>query len=175
MKLHMIICTWFGLGKSILMPGTIGSLGAFPIFYFAAMSSTSIEEAKNTMYFFIMILCIIGYFAINAFHKNTGIIDHSSIVIDEVIGQLLTLAISYEWIGNLLTKFYFTENTTYINGLIAIFLFAFVLFRFFDITKPFGISLVDNYCKNAIGVIVDDILAGIAASIVFYIIKILFI
>jgi phosphatidylglycerophosphatase A len=172
MKWYKIISTWFGLGCSSFMPGTIGSLGAFPIFYFAAMSSTTIYEAKITMLFFLIILSIIGYFAIRLYHKDTKVIDDQSIVIDEVIGQLVTLALAYEWIGSFVTKInLIPPNTGYTMSLLYIFFVAFILFRFFDITKPFYISLIDRYWKNAVGVILDDILAGIAAAAVLYILQ----
>jgi phosphatidylglycerophosphatase A len=172
MKWYKIVSTWFGLGCSSFMPGTIGSLGAFPLFYFAAMSSTTIYEAKMTMLFFIVILCVVGYFAIRLYHKHTRIIDDQSIVVDEVIGQLVTLALAYEWIGSFVTKIkLIPPNTGATVSLGYIFLAGFILFRFFDITKPFYISLIDRYWKNAVGVILDDILAGIAAAAVFYVLQ----
>ena len=170
MKWYEIVCTWFGLGKSSFMPGTIGSLGAFPLFYLAVMSSGTIQEAKMTMFLFIVILSVVGYFAIRLYHKSTGIIDAQSIVVDEVIGQLLTLALAYEWIGSFVTKInLIPPGTGTTMSLVYIFFAGFVPFRFFDITKPFYISLIDRYWKNAVGVILDDILAGIAAAAVFYV------
>lgn len=172
MKWYKIVSTWFGLGCSSFMPGTIGSLGAFPFFYFAAMSSTTIHEAQMTMLCFIVILTIIGYFAIRLYHEDTKIIDDQSIVIDEVIGQLVTLALAYQWIGSFVTKIkLIPPNTSTTVSLGYIFFVAFILFRFFDITKPFYISLIDRYWKNAVGVIIDDILAGIAAAAVFYVLQ----
>ena len=172
MKWHRIVSTWFGLGYSSVMPGTIGSLGAFPLFYLAAMSSTTIYEAKITMLIFIVVLCVIGYFATRIYHKETKIIDDQSIVIDEVIGQLVTLGLAYEWIGSFVTKInLIPPNTSDGMSLLYMFFVAFILFRFFDITKPFYISLIDRYWKNAVGVILDDILAGIAAAGVLYILK----
>jgi phosphatidylglycerophosphatase A len=172
MKWYEMICTWFGLGKSSFMPGTIGSLGAYPLFYLSVMSSSTAHEAKMTMLFFVLVLCVVGYIAIRYYHKKTGFIDHQSIVVDEVIGQLTTLALAYEWIGHTLVNLSLlppnaSDNTT----LFYIFLAAFLPFRFFDITKPFYISLIDRYWKNAVGVILDDILAGIAAASIFFILK----
>lgn len=172
MKWHEIVSTWFGLGKSSFMPGTIGSLGAFPLFYLSVMTSETAYEAKMTMLFLIVILSIVGYFAIRLYHKATRIIDDQSIVVDEVIGQMVTLAIAYEWIGSFVTKINLIPPDTGTSmSLVYIFLAGFLPFRFFDITKPFYISLIDRYWKNAVGVILDDILAGIAAAIVFYILR----
>ncbi len=170
MKWYQVICTWFGLGKSSFMPGTLGSLGAFPLFYLSVMSSETVYEAKVTMLYFVLLLSVVGYFAIRLYHKKTHIIDDQSIVVDEVIGQLLTLAIAYEWVGSFVTKInLIPPNTGTTMSLVYIFLAAFVPFRFFDITKPFYISLIDRYWKNAVGVILDDILAGLAAAAVFYV------
>lgn len=172
MKWYEIVCTWFGLGKSSFMPGTIGSLGAYPLFYFAAMSSATMYEARMTMLFFVIILCIVGYFAIRLYHKQTGIIDDQSIVIDEVIGQLVTFIIAYDWMGGAVRKFFpLTSNTSSSMIVTYIFLCGFVTFRFFDITKPFYISLIDRYWKNAVGVILDDVIAGIYAAAVFYVLR----
>jgi phosphatidylglycerophosphatase A len=172
MKWYKVVSTWFGLGNSTFMPGTIGSLGAFPLFYLSVMTSETPYEAKMTMLFFIVILSIVGYIAIKKYHKVIKVIDDQSIVVDEVIGQLVTLAIAYEWIGSFVTKInLIPHNAGTTVSLFYIFLAGFLPFRFFDITKPFYISLIDRYWKNAVGVILDDILAGIAAAALFYIFK----
>ena len=169
LKWYEIICTWFGLGKSKFMPGTIGSLGAFPIFYFSVMSSYTPYEAKETMLFFIIILSVLGFFAIHKYHQQYRIIDAKQIVIDEVIGQLVTLFIGYEWIGKAVVKLFpKTIITSNSMGVAYIFLCGFITFRFFDIKKPFYISHIDRYWKNAAGVILDDVLAGIYAGLVFW-------
>lgn len=172
MKWYEIVSTWFGIGKFSFMPGTLGSLGAYPIFYLSVMSSSTAKEAKITMLFFIVVLCVIGYFAIRCFHKKTGLVDHQSIVVDEVIGQMTTLAIAYEWIGRAIVNLsLLPANASDNMTVFYIFLAAFIPFRFFDITKPFYISLIDRYWKNAVGVILDDILAGIAAAAIFFVLK----
>jgi phosphatidylglycerophosphatase A len=167
-KWFEIIATWFGLGHFPVMPGTIGSLGAFPIFYFSVMSSSSIGEAKNTMLFFVILLTFIGLFAISKYHRLTRIIDNPKIVIDEVIGQLVTLIIAYEGIGKFAaSNFKLDDSQPSLKVLGIIFLVAFIPFRFCDITKPFYISLIDRYWQNSLGVIFDDILAGILAALPF--------
>jgi phosphatidylglycerophosphatase A len=172
MRWYEIISTWFGLGKSSFMPGTIGSLGAYPLFYFAVMSSETAAEARGMMLFFIIFLCLIGFFAIRKYHEKTHIIDDQSIVVDEVIGQLVTFVIAYEWIGSALTKFFLLTSDTS-NSMIVTYMFicGFIPFRFFDITKPLYISLIDRYWKNAVGVILDDVIAGIYAGAVFYVLR----
>jgi phosphatidylglycerophosphatase A len=172
MRWYEIISTWFGLGKSSFMPGTIGSLGAYPLFYFSVMSSETASEARSMMLFFVIVLCLIGFFAIRKYHKQTGIIDDQSIVVDEVIGQLVTFVIAYEWIGSAVTKF-FLISSDMSNSMIVTYMFicGFIPFRFFDITKPLYISLIDRYWKNAVGVILDDVIAGVYAGAVFYVLR----
>lgn len=172
MRWYEILATWFGLGKVSFMPGTIGSLGAYPLFYFAVMSSETPYEARITMLCMVILLCIVGFFAIRKYHTQTGIIDDQSIVIDEVIGQLITFVIAYEWIGGAVSRF-FTIYSGISDSMIVsyIFLCGFLTFRFFDITKPLYISLIDRYWRNAIGVIFDDVLAGIYAAAVFYVLR----
>ena len=164
-----IVATWFFMGHSPFMPGTIGSLGAYPLLYFSIMSSEDMNEARFTMLIIVSILCVIGYFAIREYHKKTGIIDDQSIVIDEVIGQLITFIIAYEWINSALYKFAIVNADTPPSLIVTYaFLLGFIPFRFFDITKPLYISLIDRYWLNAVGVILDDVLAGIYAGLIFY-------
>ena len=172
MRWYEIVATWFGMGKASFMPGTIGSMGAYPLFYLAIMSSETPHDARMTMLFMTVVLCIVGFFAIRKYHKKTGVIDDQSIVVDEVIGQLVTFIIGYEWIGGAVTKFFpINENTSDSMIITYIFICGFMTFRFFDITKPMYISLIDRYWKNAVGVILDDIIAGIYAAAVFYVLR----
>ncbi len=172
MKWYELVSTWFGLGKSSFMPGTIGTFGAMPFLYFAYYSSSSDYEVKMTLLFFVVLLSIIGYFAIRKYHEAFRIIDAQSIVVDEVIGQLVTLGLAYDWIVSALKKFSIVPVDTGDNmAIFYIFMAAFIPFRFFDITKPFYISLIDRYWKNAVGVILDDVLAGFVAAAVLYILR----
>ncbi len=167
-KWYDIIATWFYVGKIPVMPGTFGSAAAYPLYYFAVMSSATLMEVKVTMLVIIAVLCIIGYFAIRKFHTETNMFDHKSIVIDEVIGQLLVFAIAYEWIGAVAGRFADINSVSPTVQTIYIFIFGFIPFRYFDIRKPFFIWSIDRYWKNAVGVILDDVLAGIYAAGVFY-------
>ncbi len=172
MRWYEIVSTWFGLGKVSFMPGTIGSIGAYPLFYLSVMSSETPYEARITMLYLVVILCIVGFFAIRKYHKKHGVIDDQSIVVDEVIGQLITFVIGYEWIGAAVTKFSLIGEDTS-NSMVITYIFAcgFLTFRFFDITKPMYISLIDRYWKNAVGVILDDVIAGVYAAAVFYVLR----
>lgn len=171
MEWYKLIATWFGIGRAFFIPGTIGSLGAYPLFYLAVMSSSTAYEARMTMLFMVVVLCIIGFFAIKRYHKYIGVIDDQSIVVDEVIGQLVTFVVAYDWIGSAVSKFFALDGLSHDMILTYIFACGFVVFRFFDITKPLYITIIDRYWKNAVGVILDDIIAGIYAGAVFYILR----
>ena len=138
-----LIATWFGCGLISPAPGTWGSLGAILIalalFYFGGL------------YVFIaatIIMTPVSFWATSKYEKTSGIHDNKQIVIDEVIGQWIALAPVFIFVG--------------INWILI--LLAFALFRLFDITKPWPISHFDKNVKGAIGVMVDDIIAGIFAA-----------
>ena len=161
---YSIISTWFYIGK-LPAPGTFGSIAAYPIFYYILMNSYSLTNAKSKLLLTTLVLFIIGLIAVKKFQKTTNTYDHSYIVIDEVIGQLLTLYISLDWLfhlSNLIPVNISKNNLT--------FLIALVTFRYFDIKKPLIIDYVNRKYKGAFGVIFDDILAAIFASISIYVV-----
>ena len=129
------------------------------------MNSYSLTNAKSKLLLTTLVLFIIGLIAVKKFQKTTNTYDHSYIVIDEVIGQLLTLYISLDWLfhlSNLIPVNISKNNLT--------FLIALVTFRYFDIKKPLIIDYVNRKYKGAFGVIFDDILAAIFASISIYVV-----
>ena len=122
-------------------PGTLASLVTLPIVW--------LIKDFFSLYFFLIALffySLTSYFLIKICIKNTTNKDPKYIVADEHIGQSISLI--------------FCEQE------IVDYLLAFCLFRFFDIVKPFPINLVDNKVKNAFGVILDDVLAGIFVCII---------
>lgn len=138
-------------------PGTFGSLMAFPIafiafFYFQA-----------TGYFIIATLIILftitGTFACNQYMKINHKHDPKEVIIDEIIGQLLTLLMAAPIIGSQPH-----------GGSTGWMMFAacFLLFRLFDITKPWPVSYADQQIHNGFGVMLDDILAGLYAGFSFW-------
>lgn len=139
------LATWFGTGFFKPAPGTWGSLASIPpaliLFSFQGIEAIIIG---------ILIIFAIGLWATRVFEKQTGAHDHKMIVIDEAAGQ---------WIA-LLVPLHFSGVT-----LLGISL-AFVLFRFFDIMKPWPIGLIDKKLKGPAGVMLDDIFAGLFAGII---------
>ncbi|MFQ3306867.1 MAG: phosphatidylglycerophosphatase A [Candidatus Midichloriaceae bacterium] len=161
---YSIISTWFFAGKFPSAPGTFGSIAAYPIYYFILNHSNSFAEAKKYLLISCIFLFIIGFFAVKKFQEKTNTYDHSYIVIDEVIGQLLTIYISFDWLFSLEQMIPIEISTK-----ILVFGIAFIVFRYFDIRKPLIIDYVNRKWKGAFGVIFDDILAAIFASFVIYI------
>jgi len=136
------LATWFGAGFAAKAPGTFGTLAALPfailIFMFFGMSGMIVAAALTL---------IIGLWAARHFETMSGDHDNGAIVIDEAAGlfvAFVTLPI--------LSPFYI--------------LVAFALFRFFDILKPWPISMIDKKMPGAWGVMLDDIMAGLYAAMV---------
>ncbi|WP_339778912.1 phosphatidylglycerophosphatase A [uncultured Thalassospira sp.] len=144
MRLNQIIitasATWFYSGKVPKAPGTAGSLAALPLGWILVIAGSN-----TTLLLATAIVFIYGVFVSDSYSKMIGIHDPGEIVIDEVAGQwlcLLAVPLSGSWMD------------------IAWMLLAFVVFRFFDILKPWPISWVDRRVGGGFGIMFDDILAG---------------
>ena len=150
MNLQKLFLTFFGSGLSPKAPGTVGTLAAMPfgyliMFYLGVNSLTS----------FVIVFSIIAIFEINKFEKNGGLHDDKSIVIDEVVGIWLTMAITYGGI-----MIWQNQYSYIVAGVLS-----FISFRLFDIWKPSTISYIDRKVKGGLGVVGDDLLAGFAAGV----------
>ena len=143
-KPHILLATWFGCGLSPKAPGTIGSLGTFPfaLLIFALFGIQAFVA-------FTLLTTTIGFWATTKFEHETDTHDSKMIVIDEVAGQSIALMPAFLLSG---------LNPIYI-------ILAFPLFRFFDIIKPWPVSHFDKQVKGALGVMGDDIIAGILAAL----------
>ena len=137
------LATWFGCGFLKPAPGTWGSLGALPfgiaLFHYTDIWSFTIG---------ILVVTLIGYWASDQFDKASATHDNKMIVIDEVAGQWIALA----------PVFYFSG----LNWMLIV--AAFIMFRIFDILKPWPVSALDQNVKGALGVMGDDISAGLYAA-----------
>ena len=134
----------FGIGKFPLFPGTIASLLTLPVIWYL----NKILEFK-TLLILIFFYTLISIYFVNICIKNLKDKDPKYIIVDEQIGQAVALL--------------------FCDQKIVEFLISFILFRIFDIIKPFPINYVDKI-KNSLGVILDDILAGIFVCILFLLI-----
>ena len=152
-KFNLYFLTLFKIGKIKYAPGTIASLITCLLFLL-------LINMLNILTIFFITLIIILYFfiAINNAYSEFGTSDPQEIVIDEVVGQMLPLLSIpiYETLYPLPQIYYCVA--------------AFILFRIFDIWKPFPIDYVDNNIEGALGIILDDILAGIYTIIILTII-----
>lgn len=142
----VIFATWFWSGLSPKAPGTMGSLAALPFGFVLTyyLGETALLLAIVTIF------CI-GILSTRHYLKQTGRSDPGEVVIDEVAGQWIPLLIAG------------TSPLLY--------LLSFVLFRFFDILKPWPISWMDKNIKGATGVMIDDIAAGIFALLLLLLVK----
>ena len=150
MTLQKLFLTFGGSGLSPKAPGTVGTLASLPVgiavLYYLGM---------ETLFMLTLAITIIGIFEINKYEKTTGTHDQQHIVIDEAVGMWLSLMIAH---STALTMSYpYAE-------LLAI-IFSFAAFRLFDIWKPSTIGWIDRELKGGLGVMLDDVLAGIAGGL----------
>ena len=138
----------FGLGKIRFMPGTFGSL-ATTIFLFYLFHSLNISS--NIILIGWIIIFIYSFYAVSTHTQDSKNKDPGEIIIDEFLGQSIPIYL-YE-ISHGTTK----EN----SEAIIYYVLFFLLFRYFDIMKPFPVSFFDKNFKNSFGVIMDDICAGL--------------
>jgi phosphatidylglycerophosphatase A len=150
MTLQKLFLTFGGAGLSPKAPGTVGTLASLPVGV-AVLYLFGME----TLFMITLTITVIGIFEINKYEKLTGLHDQQEIVIDEAVGMWLSLMIA---ISTALTMTY-----PYVE-VIAIVL-SFATFRLFDIWKPSTIGWIDREIKGGLGVIMDDILAGIAGGL----------
>jgi len=129
----------FGSGLAPRAPGTFGTLAAIPVY---------IGLASLNVWLFIgatLLICIAGIYICGYTSRALAVHDHPGIVLDEIAGYLITMiAIPFDWRWMIL---------------------GFVLFRIFDIVKPWPISWLDKKVSGGFGIMIDDILAGVFSLI----------
>ena len=145
---NSLFVTMFGIGKIKMIPGTFGSLASIIILFvlFHALNISS-----NLILLGLIIIFIYAFSAVASHTENSENKDPKEIVIDEFIGQSIPIYL-YEISHG-------TEKSP--NEAIIFYAICFVLFRFFDIKKPFPVSFFDRNFKNSFGVIMDDVCAGL--------------
>ena len=156
-KINFLFVTLFGIGKIKKIPGSVASL-ATTLFLFFLFHILNISP--NIVLISVIIIFFISLYAVNIFIKNLENKDPKEVVIDEFIGQSIPLCL-YEVAHNA------PKETAEI---LKIYFIMFVLFRIFDISKPFPASYYDKNFKNSFGVIMDDVCAGlyVVAVLVLY-------
>lgn len=151
-----MLATWFYTGNAKKAPGTIGTLGAIPLYIFVylfkALGIIKSEMLFNGIYFFLLVvLFFFGSHICDLAEKTIyGKKDPQNVVIDEVLGYMTTM-----FLINPQTLLQFVLNV----------ILGFILFRIFDILKPGPIDKIQKL-RDGVGVMADDFLAGIVANII---------
>ena len=146
-KINTLFVTMFGLGRVPKIPGTIGSLVTVILLYifFHILDLSSI-----LIFVFLIVIFVFSFKAVALHIRDNANKDPKEVVIDEFIGQSIPIFM-YEISHG--TKKSFEEAIIFYGV-------CFILFRFFDIVKPFPVNFFDKKFKNSFGVIMDDICAG---------------
>ena len=151
----------FGLGKIRFIPGTFGSLATVIILFYLFHK---LNLSSNIILIGLIIIFIYSFYAVSNHTKDNENKDPGEIVIDEFLGQSIPIYL-YE----------ISHGTTKESGeAIIYYILFFILFRYFDIMKPFPVSFIDRNFKNSFGVIMDDVCAGfyvVLTLVCFMIIK----
>ena len=158
-KINSLFVTMFGIGKLPRIPGSYASLVTVILLY---ILFHIFSVPAETFLFLLVGIFIISLFAVNLFIKDLTNKDPKEVVIDEFIGQSIPIC---------LYEIAHSEPTDPARVLTFYFI-MFILFRIFDIAKPYPVSYYDKNFKNSFGVIMDDICAGlyVVAILVFYMI-----
>ena len=148
-KAALIFSSWFGIGLAPKAPGTFGTLGAVPL----AVVFSHLGFLYQGMA--IIVIIPLALWSSEVSSRLLGREDPQVIVIDEVAGLLLSVFLfPLSWLS-------------IISG--------FVLFRVFDILKPFPVRLIDRRIKGGLGIVLDDLMAGVYANLCLRIIFLVFI
>lgn len=143
--LARLIATWFGCGYAPKAPGTAGSLAALAI---AWLLQTYVGLPAIAFGVFSLLLAIPGIWAADVVARDSGKEDPQIVVVDEVVGQWMTLA-----------------GATELNW--KSWLLAFALFRLFDIWKPPPVRQLERL-PGGLGIIADDAMAGVYGALVLF-------
>lgn len=128
----------FGSGLASKAPGTFGTLAAVPIYYLLSFLAIEVYIAV------LFVSSLLGFWICHITSRDMGVHDHKAIVWDEFVGYWITMVMvpfSVQWA-----------------------IVGFVLFRLFDILKPFPISWLDKKVDGGLGIMIDDIVAGLFAA-----------
>lgn len=145
-----LLATGFGSGLSPIVPGTMGTLASLPFYLFLAHLSLPLYGLV------VIASCVIGVKICQVTSDDMGVHDHGSIVWDEFAGMWITMLVvpmfglavfDWKWLAT-----------------------GFVLFRFFDMVKPWPIGWLDKRVHGGLGIMIDDIVAGVMAGVALYLV-----
>lgn len=140
----LLIATFFNIGKVPKAPGTLATVATIPLWW-------ALSQAGPIIYMVVTILLVpLGIMAAQAYEAQSDVHDSKEIVIDEVVGFLITMVwLPMTWQSLVL---------------------GFIIFRFLDIVKPPPIRQLDKHVKGGVGVMIDDIAAGLVGSLILQLI-----
>ena len=159
--LNYLFVTCFGIGTFRFAPGTITSF-VTTVFLYSLFHV--INLSSNVIFVILLIVFIYSFYAVSEYIKFNENKDPKEVVIDEVIGQSIPIYLYEISHGSIKES----------QEAILFYLYIFILFRYFDIRKPFPVNYLDKKFKNSFGVIFDDIIAGlyvVLTLIIFMVIK----
>ncbi|MDC1538672.1 phosphatidylglycerophosphatase A [Pelagibacteraceae bacterium] len=162
-KFLLSILTMFGIGYSKYASGTVASFVTCVIFY----SLYSVGYLESRGIYLICIIIIIFFLSILLIDKFSDVFDEKDakeIVIDEFVGQNIPL---------FFLLFIPLNTATYNKDFMILIVLSFIFFRFFDILKPYPINLIDKKMKNGLGVMLDDVIAGIFSALLIYMVTLI--
>ena len=145
LRVAAVIATWFGAGLLPRAPGTWGTLAAVPFAWVLG------QLGQGAFLAALLVVTVVGSWAADVYCRATGRHDNQHIVVDEVAGYLLTLALS-------------PRTPLYL-------LLGFAFFRLFDITKPPPVRWIDRHVQGGFGVVADDLGAGVYSALVLYLLE----
>lgn len=161
---NYLFVTCFGIGSFRFAPGTITSF-LTTIFLFSLFHI--IKLSNNVILIALLLIFFYSFYAVNEYIKHNENKDPKEVVVDEFIGQSIPIYL------------YEIAHGTMKNSQesVLFYLYIFILFRYFDIKKPYPVSYFDKKFKNCFGVILDDVVAGlyvVLTLIIFMVIKLKF-
>ena len=156
-NINFLFVTLFGIGQLKKIPGSYASL-ATTVFLFFLFHILNVSV--NIFLISLIIIFFISLYAINIFIKDLDNKDPKEVVIDEFIGQSIPICLYEIAHGD-------AKETSQV---LTFYFIMFILFRIFDIAKPYPVSYYDKNFKNSFGVIMDDVCAGlyVVAVLVLY-------
>ena len=140
-RLARVVATWFGCGRSPVAPGTMGTLGALPLYVALFATGGRLAVAAGAL-----LVTVVGTWASERVVRARGASDPQDVVVDEAAGVLVALLpAGASW-------------PAVVAGVL--------LFRLFDVTKPFPAGLAEARVGGGLGVMLDDLVAGAWAAAV---------
>lgn len=143
-KFLISLATLFGLGKNKKAPGTWGTAATLPLAFVLLWCGPIVHMVAT------LLLLPVGIFSAELYEQQSDRHDSQEVIIDEVLGFLITM--------------------TWLPMTWQSFVFGFFLFRLLDIMKPFPIGYLDKRIQGGLGVVIDDVAAGLIANILLQIV-----